>query len=118
MSNNIWFTGDTHFGHANVIKHCNRPFKSADEMDETMIRNWNDRVSEHDSVYHLGDFSFSKGPKTREILDRLNGHIYLIRGNHDGDQVVKVCADKFVWIKDYFELKVDNQKMILCHYPF
>lgn len=51
----IYFTADTHFGHYNVIRFCDRPFASAEEMDEAMIQNWNDRVTGNDTVYILGD---------------------------------------------------------------
>ena len=51
----IYFTADTHFGHCNVIRFCDRPFASAEEMDEAMIQNWNDRVTGNDTVYILGD---------------------------------------------------------------
>ena len=54
----IFFTADTHFGHNNVIRFCNRPFSSAAEMDEVMIRNWNARVTGGDTVYILGDMFF------------------------------------------------------------
>ncbi|MBL8880695.1 MAG: hypothetical protein JNG88_16400 [Phycisphaerales bacterium] len=53
----IWFTADTHFGHANIIKHCRRPFASVEEMDETLLRNINARVGRSDTLYHLGDFA-------------------------------------------------------------
>lgn len=58
----IYFTADTHFGHENVIRFCDRPFSSANEMDEAMIANWNARVRGNDTVYILGDmfFSFNK----------------------------------------------------------
>ena len=51
----IYFTADTHFGHCNVIRFCDRPFASAEEMDEAMIQNWNERVTGNDTVYILGD---------------------------------------------------------------
>ena len=51
----IYFTADTHFGHYNVIRFCDRPFASAEEMDKAMIQNWNDRVTGNDTVYILGD---------------------------------------------------------------
>lgn len=51
----IYFTADTHFGHYNVIRFCDRPFASAEEMDEAMIQNWNERVTGNDTVYILGD---------------------------------------------------------------
>jgi calcineurin-like phosphoesterase family protein len=54
----IWLTADTHFGHTNILKYCGRPFSSIEEMDETLINNWNNKVNQDDTVYHLGDFSF------------------------------------------------------------
>jgi len=79
--NNIWFTSDTHFGHENIIKYCNRPFKTIREMDDALISNWNECVKPDDIVWHLGDFAMMRNPEN--ILRRLNGHINLVYGNHD-----------------------------------
>lgn len=117
----VFFTSDHHFGHKNVIKYSNRPFASAEEMDETMIQRWNERVGEQDEVYHLGDVGFSAPGKLRRILDRLNGKIYLLKGNHD--KSATACADRFEWVKDYHELVVEDpsfergqQMIVLFHY--
>ena len=59
---NTFFTSDTHFGHANIIKYCNRPFSSLEEMNSTIIRNWNEMVKPEDTVFFLGDFCFKNGP--------------------------------------------------------
>jgi calcineurin-like phosphoesterase family protein len=69
----------------NIIGYCDRPFQTAEEMDETMIANWNSVVGKDDTVYHLGDFAFGKGSqeKIAEYVSRLNGYIVLIKGNHD-----------------------------------
>jgi calcineurin-like phosphoesterase family protein len=76
---------DTHFAHTNIIKYCNRPFSSADEMDQFMIDAWNKIVRPEDTVYHLGDLAFGKGSleKLESYLPLLSGKIILIRGNHD-----------------------------------
>lgn len=75
MSN--FYISDTHFGHSNIIRHCNRPFVNADEMDEVLIKNWNSVVTNRDTVYILGDFAFSKGIKQpSEYLRELNGLLY------------------------------------------
>ena len=79
----IFVTADLHFGHANIIKYCNRPFSTTEEMDETLIKNWNQVVSKQDKVFIVGDFSFHDKEKTTEIISRLNGHKVLIYGNHD-----------------------------------
>src|SRR5689334_18837471 len=113
----VWFTSDTHFGHANVIKYCDRPFADASEMDEMMIVNWNAVVRPGDHVYHLGDFSFHRDGTSTKIVRRLMGNIHLIRGNHDSDAFIKECGSRFVSIKDLDEVKVDGTRIVMCHFP-
>lgn len=80
---NVFFTSDHHFGHKQIIAFESRPFAEAGEMDEAMIERWNAVVSEGDTVFHLGDFSFLNLERTQAIVRRLNGHKLLILGNHD-----------------------------------
>ena len=110
----IWFTSDTHFGHANIIKYSNRPFANVDDMDEQLIQNWNKRVGKNDLVYHLGDFSFHKDfTKTTEIFNRLNGVKELILGNHD---YMPVPNMNWHSVSHMRALKGFSQKVVLCHY--
>jgi calcineurin-like phosphoesterase family protein len=111
----IWFTSDTHFGHAAVLQYSKRPWPTVEEMDLHLMANWWKIVGERDEVYHLGDFSFHKPHLTLAILDRLPGRIHLIRGNHD--RLTPEIEKRFVWVKDYYELKWMKQKVVLCHYP-
>lgn len=115
----IHFTADTHFGHANVLGYEARPFRTVEEMDEALIRNWNAKVLPTDDIYILGDFTL-KGPSlANELLERLHGRKFLIRGNHDGFADRKSFrSDLLVWVKDYFELSWQGQSFVLCHYPF
>lgn len=93
----IFFTSDTHFGHANIIKYCNRPFKLLEKMDETLIRNWNERVKPIDTVIFAGDFCFTNtkdsGEGTRKkyswYKEQLNGDKIFLQGNHDRNNKVK-----------------------------
>lgn len=80
--NKIFFTSDTHFGHANIIKFCKRPFLNVDDMNEALVENWNKVVPEDGIVFHLGDFAFGGSNVWNEITPRLNGQIHLILGNH------------------------------------
>lgn len=120
----IFFTSDTHFGHKNILEYCSetRPFKSIEEHDQHVINCWNSKVSKCDSVYHLGDFALSTKEYTEHILSKLNGHIGLIRGNHDNG-ISGALAKKFAFVKDYHIAKIkDNeigctQKIVLSHYP-
>lgn len=90
----IFFTADTHFGRGNVIQLCDRPFSSVEEMDETMIQNWNGRVSGNDTVYILGDMFF-RNANAQDILKRLKGKKRLIVGNHDGSWMTKFDYAKY-----------------------
>lgn len=83
---NVFFTADTHFGHARVLEFEPnlRPFASIEEHDEKLIENWNKVVRPHDLVWHLGDVYLGKDPtRFHEIMSRLNGTKKLVRGNHD-----------------------------------
>lgn len=79
----FFITSDTHFNHANIIKYCNRPFSSVEEMNEALIKNWNEVVSNDDTVLHLGDVALGNKEMAEAIIKRLNGKKILIMGNHD-----------------------------------
>lgn len=78
----IYFTSDPHYGHANVIRYCARPFRDVQEMNEALINNWNSVVTQDDTVYVLGDFSLGFSEVER-YSSRLLGKKFLIPGNHD-----------------------------------
>lgn len=113
-------TADPHFGHANIIKHCGRPFSSVEEMDQVMIDNINEVVMPKDELYVIGDFAF-RGAKPKDYLDRINcKKVILILGNHDlGDN------SDFYKVYPYLELKkteLENEEgrklnIVLFHYP-
>ncbi len=112
-----WFVSDTHFMHRNILRYCDRPFDSIKEHDEELIRRWNEVVHENDTVYHLGDFAL--GPKFRiaEIVEQLNGHIILIRGNHDKKPSFYYDVG-FHEVYDYKWIDFNREhKVLLCHYP-
>ena len=82
----IWFISDTHFYHSNIIKYCDRPFASAEEMNEAMVERWNALVKPNDHVWHLGDVAMGFGGDHHTLtwlLSRLNGKKRLVVGNHD-----------------------------------
>lgn len=108
----IWFTADTHFGHENIINICNRPFQDAWQMDCELIRRWNILVDKNDTVYHLGDFVW-KNSRVEEILGQLNGNIRFLQGNHDHKKFHKKVTHE----GDYKTLKIEDQFIVLCHYP-
>lgn len=79
----VWFIADTHFHHQNIIEYCSRPFETVEEMNETLVRNWNSVISNKDKVFLVGDFALTNKKNTIEIGKRLNGRKTLILGNHD-----------------------------------
>lgn len=115
----LWFTSDTHFGHAGIIQHSHRMFRTVDEMDEVMMERWNERVKPNDHIFFLGDFSFHRPVRTLEILAGLNGIKYLIRGNHDRNNLSTACVSMFDGGADhYHEITVGSQLLVLCHFAF
>ena len=112
-----FLVSDTHFGHAGVCKFLRddkvtklRPWDTPEEMDEEMVKRWNDKVRPNDKVYHLGDVVINR--KALKILDRLNGDKVLIKGNHD---IFKLedYTPYFRDIRGYHVMK----GMILSHIP-
>lgn len=79
----VFFIADTHFGDSNILRYENRPFSSTVDMDNALIHNWNNIVSEEDKVFLVGDFSAHGFGKSREICHQLNGEKFLVMGNHD-----------------------------------
>ena len=79
----IWFTADHHFGHANIIEFCGRPFHGVNDMNEALIAAWNSVVAHDDDVLHLGDVCLGRRSESLEFIRRLNGRIELHPGNHD-----------------------------------
>lgn len=106
----IYFSSDSHHGHYNIIKYCNRPFTTVEEMDETIINNFNEVIMPNDTLYFLGDFSF--GPQA-PFRERINcNHIHLIRGNHDR----QVQYNLFESVKDLNEYRGSGISIVLCHF--
>lgn len=111
----IWFTSDTHLGHANIITYCGRPFASVEEQDETLLANINALVQPDDTLYHLGDFAW-RGQDLPAIRARINcRNISVLVGNHDDRKLLGRVFDK---VADLSYLKVaETGRFLLCHYP-
>lgn len=112
---NAWFTADFHLGHKNIIRYCNRPFKTVEEMNDTLVERLNDRVKATDTLYFLGDFSI--GPRARAAEFRRRIHckrIFAVPGNHDRE--TRTLSQEFSWQNDLVEVSVNSQRIVLCHY--
>lgn len=134
----VWFVSDTHFYHKNVIDFCDRPVPKMEDrqervkvMNSLLIERWNERIKVNDEVYHLGDFAFCGKTARKEIIQKLNGRKYLVRGNHDPDKEEWWKEAGFEWVRDYHKLMIHDkyedeesgefkqyhQVVILCHFP-
>lgn len=112
-----YYIADTHFDHKNIIAFDNRPFFTLTEMNNTLIENWNNKVSKTDTVFILGDFCWSKEDRWIEILSQLQGSKVLIQGNHDLKQMSATLKHKFQDIVAYKEITDNGRKVIMSHYP-
>lgn len=116
-SKNILFTSDTHFGHQNIIRFCNRPFESVEQMNEELVKRWNLVVGKNDIVFHLGDVMFGGSALFESIIPRLNGKKYLILGNHDYKNMRESYRKYFEKVTTKMFISIDGQPIILNHEP-
>ena len=127
MNKQTFFTSDTHFGHTNILKYCNRLFIDTNKMDKQLIINWNSRIKSNDDVYFLGDLTLSNNIEyIEDILSQLNGNIYVIKGNHDKGLIKyfnyeRQTKNEKDWLikemYDYLQIKINNKTFVLFHYP-
>ena len=107
----VYFIGDTHFDHKNIIKYCHRPFSNIVEMNEAIRNNWNKTVSANDIVYFLGDWTFGWGHKpVKYWVRQLKGHVISIRGSHDHEA-------RDVKFENTRVLHTDGHSFLLIHNP-
>lgn len=122
----VFYTSDTHFGHARIIELCERPFGSVAEMDDLMVEWWNLTVKPSDIVYHMGDVtSGSFGPL--EHIQKLNGRKILIAGNHDAcnplhrdwvKHLPKYLDAGFEAVMPFMRRKVAGIEFLMSHFPY
>lgn len=118
----LYFTSDLHLGHEAIIKLCDRPYQDVNEMDKAIIFNWNSIITDSDTIFILGDFSWRLGnSEIKYYLSRLAGNKIFIKGNHDkNEKPFPTIYDGFVNIKvkDSDDKAFGGyQHITLCHYP-
>jgi calcineurin-like phosphoesterase family protein len=111
----VFFTADTHFGHAAARAFYRRPFATVAEMDAVMVERWNAAVAWDDEVWHLGDFAV-RHPTPGPLLDSLHGRKHLVTGNNDPAAVTGLPG--WTSVDPYMELEIDGTPLVLCHYAF
>ncbi len=112
----IFFIGDPHFGHTNIIKYCNRPFASVEEMNEAIVHNWKVTVHLDDFIYFLGDFCLN-GTYVPLLRELPFGHMVFIEGNHDPLSKLKALGDPRVEFHKTLEIQLDGSSFFLTHNP-
>ena len=124
-----WFTADLHFGHRNIITYCDRPFTDVDQMNELLVRNWNETVDPEDTVWVLGDVAMGRIDESLALVTRLAGHKILVAGNHDrcwfghGERAEE-------WQQRYLDagferiiqgsthVSIGDTSVLACHFPY
>lgn len=114
---NIWFWSDLHFGHKNIIKFSDRPFQDIPEMDEVLIKNFNELVKPDDISIWVGDVAFHQETDARKIVRRMNGYKILIVGNHDIYKKKRVMNLAFDEVHLVYNFSIDDVVVALTHYP-
>ena len=126
-----WWTSDTHFSHANIIRYAKRPFADVAEMNRQLIIRWNERVAPDDEVWHLGDLALGRDIRQQVGLTRvLNGRRRLVPGNHDrvasfyegGDQRARYWSlyEDAGWqiMPEMLEHTIAGHRVMVSHFPY
>lgn len=114
----ILYTADLHLGHAGIIGLDHRPFADVEEMDEYLIKRWNDRVQNDDEVYIVGDFCFRAKTDPVAYLRRMKGIKHLVVGNHDAKLLKnKTAMSYFKTVNDMAFITDGQTNIFMCHYP-
>lgn len=111
----IFLISDLHLSHRNIIKYTERPFSSVEEMNNSLINNWNSIITNNDRVFMLGDFCLAGKDKIIECGRALNGRKTLVWGNHESGSLKTYYAAGFEMVSKYPILL--NDTYILSHYP-
>lgn len=110
----IFVFSDAHFDHGNIIRYCNRPFENIPHMNRKLLDNWNKTIGENDCVYFLGDMTYGRNRHPIDYwLDKLNGQIFFVRGNHDIDSITRATV-----IHNGYGIEYKNYKFLLRHDPY
>lgn len=119
---NYYFISDTHFYHGNIIRYCNRPFKTVNEMNSTIVKNINKEVKEDDILIHGGDFAYGR-MSSIENIEYIRQfivckNIILVCGNHD--KIIlqsKILKSLFSETLNYFLRDINGHKFLITHKP-
>ena len=125
---NLFFTGDSHYNHKNIIKGTTvwkdientRNFDTIENMNNMIIDEINNKIGQNDILFHLGDWSFGHPSNVKWFRTKIHcKNIYLLIGNHDNN--IRKNKDNiqslFSSVQDYMEIRIDNIRIILMHYP-
>lgn len=124
----LYFTSDHHFGHANIIRYCNRPFGDVEEMNRGLVDNWNETVAPSDEVWVLGDVAMGQREETLKLVRGLHGRKLLLPGNHDkcwhghkgGERHLALyyeCGFEHIFEGDT-TLELAGEEVLVSHFPY
>ena len=114
LDDSTWIISDTHFFHANIGQYCSRP----NGWQDLIIENWNRFIQPGDTVFHLGDLTLGKKEDSEALIPRLNGMLYLLRGNHDRRGKAFYQSLGITLVKDPLSAEYGyNLKLVFSHCP-
>lgn len=111
------FYSDPHFGHKNICRHAGRPFYSMEEMDRTLIQNYNDIIGKNDTVLWLGDCFLCRVEKFETIMSQLNGRKILVIGNHDKGHA-RMATLGFDFVLNECVMHIAERTCRINHFPY